>query len=92
MLIFVKMFSLYKEIDYEKNILTDVITIDNEIQHGKPVLKGTRLPIAVIIGSLAGGMTYDEVIQEYAVTREQILASLAYFSELLRLNYFKISF
>jgi uncharacterized protein (DUF433 family) len=28
-------------------------------------------------------MTYDEVIQEYAVTREQILASLAYFSELL---------
>lgn len=67
----------------KKSILADVITIDNEIQHGKPILKGTRLPIAVIIGSLAGGMTYDEVIQEYAVTREQILASLAYFSELL---------
>ena len=67
----------------KKSILTDVITIDNEIQHGKPVLKGTRLPIAIIIGSLAGAMTYDEVIQEYAVTREQILASLAYFSELL---------
>ena len=67
----------------KKSILNDVITIDNEIQHGKPVLKGTRLPIAIIIGSLAGGMTYDEVIQEYAVTREQILASLAYFSELL---------
>ena len=67
----------------KKSILNDVITIDNEIQHGKPVLRGTRLPIAVIIGSLAGGMTYDEVIQEYAVTREQILASLAYFSELL---------
>ncbi len=67
----------------KRSILTDVITIDNEIQHGKPVLKGTRLPISVIIGSLAGGMTYDEVIQEYAVTREQILASLAYFSELL---------
>jgi uncharacterized protein (DUF433 family) len=61
----------------------DTIIIDNEIQHGKPVLKGTRLPIAVIIGSLAGGMTYDEVIQEYAITREQILASLTYFSELL---------
>jgi uncharacterized protein (DUF433 family) len=67
----------------KKSILNDVITIDNEIQHGKPVLKGTRLPIAVIIGSLAGGMTYDEVIQEYAVTHEQILASLTYFSELL---------
>jgi uncharacterized protein (DUF433 family) len=67
----------------KKSILTDVITIVNEIQHSKPVLKGTRLPISIIIGSLAGGMTYDEVIQEYAVTREQILASLAYFSELL---------
>jgi uncharacterized protein (DUF433 family) len=65
------------------NTLHNAITIDNEIQHGKPVLKGTRLPIAVIIGSLAGGMTYDEVIQEYAVTHEQILTSLAYFSELL---------
>jgi uncharacterized protein (DUF433 family) len=64
----------------KKIIIHDAITIDNEIQHGKPVLKGTRIPVAVIIGSLAGGMTYDEVIQEYAVTQEQILASLTYFS------------
>ena len=67
----------------KKSIVHDAITIDNEIQHGKPVLKGTRIPVAVIIGSLAGGITYDEVIQEYAVTQEQILASLTYFSELL---------
>ena len=67
----------------KKSIVHDAITIDNDIQHGKPVLKGTRIPIAVIIGSLAGGMTYDEVIQEYAITQEQILASLTYFSELL---------
>jgi uncharacterized protein (DUF433 family) len=64
----------------KKSIVHDAITIDNEIQHGKPVLKGTRIPVAVIIGSLAGGMTYDEVIQEYAITQEQILASLTYFS------------
>jgi uncharacterized protein (DUF433 family) len=57
----------------KKSIVHDAITIDNEIQHGKPVLKGTRIPVAVIIGSLAGGMTYDEVIQEYAITQEQIL-------------------
>lgn len=65
------------------NTLQDAITIDTEIQHGKPVLKGTRLPVAVIIGSLAGGMNYEEVIEEYGVTQEQILASLAYFAELL---------
>ena len=61
----------------------NAITINTEIQHGKPVLKGTRIPVAIIIGSLAGGMSYEEVIQEYAITQEQILTSLAYFSELL---------
>ncbi|WP_434684821.1 DUF433 domain-containing protein [Pseudanabaena minima] len=65
------------------NTLTDSITIDTEIQHGKPVLKGTRIPVAIIIGSLAGGMSYEEVIQEYAVTRDQILVALTYFAELL---------
>ena len=32
----------------KKSIVHDAITIDNEIQHGKPVLKGTRIPVAVI--------------------------------------------
>ncbi|WP_287676315.1 MULTISPECIES: DUF433 domain-containing protein [unclassified Microcystis] len=41
------------------------------------------MPIAIVIGSLAGGMSYEEVMEEYGVTQEQILASLAYFSELL---------
>ena len=59
------------------------ITVDPEIHHGQPVLPGTRIPIAIIIGSLAGGMTYEEVITEYAVSKEQILAALTYFSELL---------
>lgn len=65
------------------NLLNNAITIDNEIQHGKPILTGTRIPIAIVIGSLAGGMSYEEVMEEYGVTQEQILASLAYFYELL---------
>lgn len=65
------------------NLLNNAITIDNEIQHGKPILTGTRIPIAIVIGSLAGGMSYEEVMEEYGVTQEQILASLPYFSELL---------
>jgi len=65
------------------NLLNNAITIDNEIQQGKPILTGTRIPIAIVIGSLAGGMSYEEVMEEYGVTKEQILASLAYFSELL---------
>ncbi|MGL5035682.1 MAG: DUF433 domain-containing protein [Microcystaceae cyanobacterium] len=56
------------------NLLNNAVTIDNKIQPGKPVLTGTRIPIAIIIGSLAGGMSYEEVMEEYAVTPEQILA------------------
>jgi uncharacterized protein (DUF433 family) len=56
------------------NLLNNAVTIDNEIQHGKPILTGTRIPIAIIIGSLAGGMSYEEVMEEYGVTQEQILA------------------
>lgn len=67
----------------QANMLNNAITINTEIQHGKPVLRGTRIPIAIIIGSLAGGMSYEEVIEEYAVTQDQILTSLAYFAELL---------
>jgi uncharacterized protein (DUF433 family) len=67
----------------QSNILNKAVTVNTEIQHGKPVLSGTRIPIAIIIGSLAGGMSYEEVIEEYAVTQDQILTSLAYFAELL---------
>lgn len=63
--------------------LSPTITNDPEIHGGQPVLSGTRIPIAIIIGSLAGGMTYEEVMTEYAVNKEQILIALAYCFELL---------
>jgi uncharacterized protein (DUF433 family) len=54
------------------------IVIDSQIQRGKPVIRGTRVPIDRIVGGLAGGMTQDEVIREYEVTEEDIEAALAY--------------
>jgi uncharacterized protein (DUF433 family) len=54
------------------------ITVDEKVRFGKPVIKGTRVPIDLIIGKLAGGMTYEEVISEYGLTREDILAALDY--------------
>lgn len=56
----------------------DRIVIDERIMHGKPVIKGTRVPVDVILGSLAGGMTYEEVEKEYGITREDILAAIEY--------------
>ncbi|MBU4319789.1 MAG: DUF433 domain-containing protein, partial [Nitrospinae bacterium] len=43
-----------------------------------PVIKGTRVPVDLIIGKLAGGMTYEEVMSEYDLTKEDILAVLDY--------------
>ena len=56
----------------------DRIIVDKKIMHGKPVVKDTRVPVEIVVGSLAGGMSYEEVEQEYSVTREDILACLDY--------------
>ncbi len=52
------------------------ITIDEKVRFGKPVIKGARVPVDPVIGKLAGGMTYEEVIEEYDLTRQDILAAL----------------
>ncbi len=54
------------------------ISVDEKIRFGKPVIRGTRVPVDLIIGKLGGGMTYEEVIAEYEITREDILATLSY--------------
>lgn len=51
------------------------IEINPKIMHGKPVIRGTRVPVDVILGSLIGGMGYEEIEEEYGVTREDILAA-----------------
>jgi len=59
------------------------ISVDPKIRFGKPVITGTRVPIDLVLGKLAGGMTYEEVIAEYQITREDILAVLAYAAKAL---------
>ncbi|MEO0768228.1 MAG: DUF433 domain-containing protein [Cyanobacteria bacterium J06649_4] len=60
------------------------IIVDSEIHHGAPVIAGTRVPVFVILGSLAGGMGKEEVIQEYELTQVQIEAALAYAADLVQ--------
>lgn len=59
------------------------ITIDPDIQHGKPVIKGTRVPVTRILGSLAGGMSVEDTAREYAITAEDVSAALSYAGELI---------
>jgi uncharacterized protein (DUF433 family) len=60
------------------------ILIDPAICHGQLVIRGTRVPVAIVVGSLAGGMCMEEVQQEYDLTRENIQAALAFAGELLQ--------
>jgi uncharacterized protein (DUF433 family) len=54
------------------------ISIDPAVQGGRPVVKGTRMPVETIVGSLAGGMTVEEVCEQYRLTAAQVRAALRY--------------
>lgn len=54
------------------------ITVDPGVKFGKPVVKGTRVPVDLVVGQLASGMAMEEVCREYELVREVILAVLAY--------------
>ena len=59
------------------------IVIDPKVQHGKPVIRGTRVPVARIVGGLAGGMSFEEVQREYEATGNDIKAALEFANELI---------
>ncbi len=61
--------------------MNDRIVIDPTICHGKPVLRGTRLPVAFVVGSLAGGMSFEEIQREYELKPDDIRAALAFAAE-----------
>jgi uncharacterized protein (DUF433 family) len=63
--------------------IAERITISETVRFGKPVIRGTRVPVDLVIGKLAGGMTYEEVMSEYDIAREDILAALSYAAERL---------
>lgn len=61
------------------------IVIDNGIHHGEACVKGTRIPVTVILGSLADGMTPDDIRQQYPqLSFEDIHAAMAYAAEALQ--------
>ena len=60
----------------------DRIVIDHEILAGKPVIKGTRIPVYLIIELLGNGLTEKEVLRQYpTLKKEDIKAALLYASK-----------
>lgn len=65
----------------------DYIVIVPDIHHGEACIRGTRIPVSMIVGSLADGLTSKEIKEAYPqLNDEHIRAALAYAAEAMRFN------
>lgn len=59
------------------------ITINPEVCHGKPCIKGTRIMVSVILDNLASGLTPEEIVADYPpLTVEDVRSAIAYAAKL----------
>ena len=64
--------------------LRERIVIDPKVMVGKPCIRGTRIPVQMIVNLLAHGATHDEIFEDYPhLTRDDILACLLYAADML---------
>jgi uncharacterized protein (DUF433 family) len=60
----------------------DRISVSPSICHGAACIRGTRIPVSVILDNLAAGVDHDEIVRSYPpLTREDIDAAIAYAAE-----------
>lgn len=60
------------------------ITVDPRVMVGKPVIKGTRLPVEQILRELAGGMTIADILDAHPrLTQDDIFAAVAYAADVI---------
>ena len=62
------------------------ITVDPKVRFGKPIVKGTRVDVATILGHLAAGDSLEELMEDYGLSREQVLAAIGYAAEIISLE------
>ena len=63
--------------------LSERITIDSNICHGKPAIRGLRYPVEIILELLSSRMTIEEILADYEdLEREDILAALNFATRL----------
>jgi uncharacterized protein (DUF433 family) len=67
------------------------ISINPDICFGKPCIRGHRIWVSLILDLLAAGASTEEILDQYpGVTREDVLACIAYGSEMSRERYVDI--
>ena len=69
--------------DSQNDPLLSRITIDPDVCHGKPCIRGLRYPVEVILELLSSGMTTEEILEDYdELVRDDIQAVLLYAARL----------
>ncbi|RIZ67376.1 MAG: DUF433 domain-containing protein [Methylococcales bacterium] len=72
-------------------LLSKRITIDVNICHGKPVIRGLRYPVENILEWLSAGMSIDEILADYEdLEKEDILAALEFASRIVKVKRIEI--
>jgi uncharacterized protein (DUF433 family) len=67
-------------IDWKEHIM-----VAPELHHGDPCITGTRIPVSIIVGSLADGMTAKEILDAYPqLSPADIQAALSYAADVMR--------
>jgi uncharacterized protein (DUF433 family) len=65
------------------------ISIDPQVCHGKPVITGTRVLVANILGALASGQSRREIIEDYpAITEQDIESALDFATQMAQFESF----
>ena len=74
--------TMIEVIEMEK--LLNRIAVDPNVLVGKPVIKGTRIPVYLVVQLIASGMNINDVLKEYPELKEDdVKAALLYASKLL---------
>lgn len=72
--------------------LVSRVVVDPEVCGGQPCIRGTRIYIAIILDSLAEGLTPQQIVEEYPqLALDDIRGALAYAAELSRENIWKVA-
>jgi uncharacterized protein (DUF433 family) len=63
--------------------IAEGITVDPKVMVGKPVIKGTRMPVSLVLAKLSANLDVDDLLSDYPhITRDQVKDCLRYASQL----------
>ena len=70
--------------------LSDRISLDPKVCHGKPVVSGTRILVANVVGAVAAGQPYADILQDYpSIKEEDIRVCLEFAGRLAGFEHFE---